>query len=588
MPSQEEYLDNLLKGLNGLEEFDNVDAGEKMDFSGATIEEFSEPTRLSEESIRIDDTTTMTEEDIEKLLAEGEDSLSEESETLSTGEPEDLMDLLRQENDSELQEIQELLQKSDNNEPIDEDIFALLQDEPDTGNNLLDEIMYSSENHNESIINEKSKRAAERKRERDERRAQKLAMKEAKKTAKLEAKAAREAEKKVRKGLSTEEKSEKESEAPFLDAQDEQNDETQQSLLQNELSELDELLNMAANAMNTEEADNTVEKVSADSLVEKIVAEKRPQKQKLISRIVNLLTEEVEDEESSKESANEDILLSDENKNIIDELDKDKGKKKKGKKGKKAIKGEENNSEEDSEEGAEDKKAKKSRKEKKPKKEKVPKAIIVEEGEHSSGGKLSFKKILPIMLVCLSLMAIIILVANISGDYSAKQAGKEAYYNGDYQSCYQNLYGMDLNESEQVMYNRSESILRIRLWIREYELFAEEGAEAEALDSLIQSVNDYSSLYDFAAQWNAASDVEEHYAQILSILSEKYHLTEAQALAIAAINNDADYSKMIYDIVDGEGFGSWNQSAETEAEILPDILPEEEELGDISFVDNNN
>lgn len=47
-------------------------------------------------------------------------------------------------------------------------------------------------------------------------------------------------------------------------------------------------------------------------------------------------------------------------------------------------------------------------------------------------------------------------------------------------------------------------------------------------------------------------------------------------------------------IVNGEEFGSWNQpensdneaGAETEEQTLQDMLPEEEELSDIEFLDN--
>ena len=66
----------------------------------------------------------------------------------------------------------------------------------------------------------------------------------------------------------------------------------------------------------------------------------------------------------------------------------------------------------------------------------------------------------------------IIVINNVIGDYSAKKTARTAYHNEDFQTCYQNLYGKTLSESEQVMYYKSESILRMRVWIREYEIFA--------------------------------------------------------------------------------------------------------------------
>ena len=105
--------------------------------------------------------------------------------------------------------------------------------------------------------------------------------------------------------------------------------------------------------------------------------------------------------------------------------------------------------------------------------------------------------------------------------------------------------------------------------------------------SFTQCVDDYPALYEHAPQRTGESEVAELYAQLLSILSNKYQLTEAQAAEIASVDDDVKYSAMVYAIVDGKGFGSWNQQEQSEAEIWEDVLPEEEELGEIPFIDNS-
>lgn len=606
MSSQENYLDSLLNDLKepqeskGMKESgepentqeteetydDNLNDTGNMNFNGVEIEEFKE----SNTSIGVDATRSMTEDDIERLLSENADFAKEEeneTEAVMAGEDafgEDLLEVLGQEDNRDLQEIHTLLQKADNNEKIVEE----------TESNLPEDNFDKPEIAEALMFNDKAQQAEARKRERDERRAKRIALREAKKADRMSAKAAKEAERKARKEALAEAHDSAES----------------QQLQQADIAGLDELLSMAENAMaddasehsdsfegftldgieNTElsQQDDISQEVkhTTDSMVEKIIAEKEPRKKTMINRIMDLLTEEAEDEEETKQD-NEDIQLSDENQSIIEELDK--GKKKKSKKDKKAKKGKEGegSTPENTEEGNSEAKVEKPSKKKKEKKEKHSEEAISEEKERRGGRKLSTKTIMSIALFCVSLVAIIILVANIAGDYSAKKEGKEAYYKGDYQTCYQNLYGKKRNESEQVMYRKSESILRIRLWLREYEMFAEEGAEAEALDSLLQSVNDYPKLYEYAAQWTAANEVSEVYAQILSVLSEKYRLTEAQALEIAATENDADYSKKVYAIVDGEEYGSWERSGKEE-ELLQDVLAEEEELEEISFLDNSD
>lgn len=604
MPSQEEYLDNLLKGFNESDDMDFKEAdGEEVDFAGAEINEFTDP----DVAIGVDDTVHLSEEDIERLLSEEDKPVMEEipvmEEMSSDGQDSDLMDLLKQEENSDYQEIQEMLQKADNNEAVSDDIVALLENVTDEQINPLEEIEQENIKSEESAFDEKASRSAARKKEKEARKAEKNAMKEAKKAARREEKAARKAENKAKQETASEEISLQEgeknqSESASADIPESKGDEVQQIFDDMDLSGLDALfadidaeqvsdIKQDKKQNETAVADNSRDKISTDSLVEKLVDEKRPKK-KPLSKLLDFLTEEVEEEEDSAKN-NENIQLSDENKTIIDELDKDKKKKKK--KGKKDRGTKENSSDEESESGSDkDKKRNKPQKEKKVKKVKTEKNVE-EDNSYRRGSKLTFKQILPMLLRCLSVAVIIILASNIVAEYSAKKAAKEAYYNGDYETCYQYLFGKDRNESEQIMYSKSECILRIRMWIREYEMLVEEGLEAEALDSLIQSVDKYPLLYEYAVQWNAGPDMEEPYARILGILSEKYHLTEAQAFEIADTRSDVEYSKMIYTIADGGEFGSWNTPKSEDTletpEVLEDLLQEEADLSDTPFVDNN-
>ncbi len=305
-------------------------------------------------------------------------------------------------------------------------------------------------------------------------------------------------------------------------------------------------------------------------------------KKGLLSRLFEMLTEEDEEEE------NEDIRLSNENRDILNDLDNEK---KAGKKKKKKVK--KVNAQED--EDGEDGKGKGKGKAKKPKKEKKPKPEKPKKEPEAKPlipeKKLSPKKVIPIFVVCASLGVLIVVFANASVDFGDKKTAKEAYYAQDYQTCYQNLFGKDLNETEQIMFGTSKSILYIRLWLSEYEMFAEAGEEVEALDSLIQTVNNYPALYDYAVSWNAGDEVAAGYASILNILSEKYGLTEAQAKEIAAVRSNYKYTQMVVAIVQGKPFGSWDASAsvldepQQAPDAMEDELPEESELTDGSFID---
>ena len=567
----------------------------------------------------------MSEEEINRFLAaSAEESLLQEdagksaSDEFSDGV--DLLKMLEDIEDSDLVDIQNLLEKADNNETINEEIKAL------TNETDMSELPGGA--GVTELEDEKSKRAREKQQQRQEKAAAKKAAKAAAKEAKAAAKAAKKGEKLAGQAVGmtgavavTEKTLDNQAADDLFDANlldsivseadraGQEGAEQGQAAWADDVSDADllESSNESGDEMNFDmnslfgEVDDSglggdMGSAGADSAfpdfvdidgnnVDAIIPELEEsggKKKGLLARFFDMLTEEDEEEEES-----ESLHLSDENRDILNDLDNEKtvGKKKKKKKVKKvAAKGDEE-ADEDGNKGKA-KKAKKAKKPKpeKPKKEPEPEPLIPEK-------KLTLKKVIPVVLVCASLGVLIIVCVNASVDFTDKKSAKEAYYAGDYQTCYQNLFGKDdLNETEQIMFGTSKSILYIRLWLREYEMFAEAGEEVEALDNLIQTVSNYPALYDYAVQWNAGDEVKAGYAVILNILSEKYGLTEAQAQEIAAVRSDYRYTEMVVAIVQGKPFGSWDDPAYVQSgpnlgsSPLPDELPEEGELTDTSFI----
>lgn len=593
-----------------------------------------------EEDAEVEEASSMSEDDIERILAENREAAK--SDTVSPKEEfqGDVVDLLQGTDDSELQEIQDLLEKSDNNEAVGSEIEALLQG--NAHENYQDSVSpFDSEaDGGDAQLTPKQQKALEKKRLKEEKAAAKKAAKEAKRAEKEAKKAA----KKTGKAPNIETDNAPETD-PVASAEENgaggmTEEPIDTAFLDSILSEANKItsaenISSATGNYNAkvgkimqdegEDSEGASQKkggavssgndsfgidvgdlfgdgASADSSLADLPdfealdggdvtgimelagegeEEAKPKKKGFFSRFLEFLTEEEEEEEE-----NEDIKLSEENQEIIEELDKEK-KDKKGKKGKKKAK-KADASAEDGEEGEEGEEGKgkkgKKKKEKKPKKEKLPK----EEEPVEPGKKLGLKKVLPVLLFCFSLGAVIIIITFVSVDSSDKKAAKDAFYDGDYLTCYQNLFGKDLDETEQVMYGKSESVLRIRLWLREYEWYVAEGKELEALDSLIQSVNEYPPLYEYATQWNAAGEVAQEYSVILNVLYEKYGLTEDQARAIAAEPDDIEYTRQVNAIVQGGAYGSWNEPEPVEEGPLPDELPEETDLPEGNFIDTNS
>lgn len=607
MPSQEDYLDQLLKNMSD-EQKQNSDEEDSILNLAPDIDEIS----------------SMSEDEIMQLLAAGENSAEEND---ISEEPEDVLDMLTEPGDNDLQAIQELLQKSDNNEMVEEENqeteAQTLTTEPDE--DKLASSLEKKQKRKEEAAARKAQKEAEKKEKAASRKAAKEA-KNAEKEAKIAEKKAKNEEKKAKAAEKKARAAEKAAKADVEEVNVEAGQPTQQDLEQQEqdfdTSVLDSIVSEAESLSAEEDAElqpETEESASniaddldlsslfgdtddetilnqeeqkidfpdfvalkeedADALLRDVTEQEEKGKKGFFAKLFDFLTEEDEEEQKG----NENIQLSEENQEILNDLDREEGKKKKKNK-KKGKKG-------DGEEKEDGKKPAKKAKEKKPKKEKPKKEKVPKEKESPliPEKKLSFKKVIPTILIAISLAVLLIVFVHSSTDYTDRKTARTAFYAGDYQTCYQNLHGKELNESEHIMYAKSESILYIRIWLREYEMFAEEGDEMRALDSLIQTVDQYPGLYTYAVQWNAGSEVAAGYDEILNILADKYGLTQEQAQAIADEPDDKKYTRKILEIIRGESVeASDTQEMPTmpDKEELPDELPEETELGKEIFINN--
>lgn len=561
MPSGENNLDDLLKGLSAENEDEELGADDDFDAGGFN---------------------NLTEEEIDRILSvKPEENEAVESETEQ--EYGDVLDMLEDAGDDDLQEIQDLLQKSDRNERILEEDG---EEEDNPADRLLADIEGAGEDEQpEEAADKKKQRATQKKRRKEEKAAEKAAKKAARKAARGGGKKG--GGKKNRKPAAEEELIDRDLLDDIVSGAGRLGREDEAPAGRPAAARTDSATDMSVAEVELEQAEGLVPDVGADfaaldmdeidALIPDIT-EKRGDtgeaKKGFISKALSFLLEEEEEPE------NEDIQLSDENQQILDELNQEgaKGKAKKGKKGKgkKPVK---------------DKKkaAKPKKKEKPPKKakEKKPK----EEETSSPGKRLSFKKMLPVLLLGATVGAVVFIFVNISTEYAVRQAAEEAFAQGDYKGCYLNLYGKKLSEEEEAMFGKSESILYIQIWYQEYEVLIKQGRRVEALDSLIQTVIDYQGLYEYAAGWDALAEVEPVYAEILNILAVEYAVSEEQALEIGSVESDVEYTRIVTALAEGRSYGSWGRPEPPEEPddtpvSLPDELPEESGMEQGGFVDN--
>ncbi len=314
--------------------------------------------------------------------------------------------------------------------------------------------------------------------------------------------------------------------------------------------------------------------------------------------LLAMLTETVDDEEeatSEGEGSAEggDIALdgegsevaniSDENKEILEELDKEQGKKK-GKKAKKDKKkkkkgkgeaaeggeGEEGEGEEG--EGGDDSGKKKKKKERK-KKEKAPKA---EEVPTKPEKKLPKKRVRATFILCFSILAGIIILTVVMTKATNLMEARSAYENQDYQTTYEDLYGLELKEEDKEIFNKSQIMLMLDRKLRSYQNYHKLGMDEQAVDALLEGVKMYPDLLIQAESYGVVPQVDMTYRQILEVLAS-YGISEEDAKEIAAYESKVKYTKRIDSIVHGTPFTYDEDIAAEEAAFAPQAAPEAEE-----------
>ncbi len=268
--------------------------------------------------------------------------------------------------------------------------------------------------------------------------------------------------------------------------------------------------------------------------------------------------------------------ISQENLDILNELsdeetEKEDGKKKKNKNKKKDKKGKKDDSEEDEENPKG--KGKKGKKEKKAKKVKDAAAAVPEK----PAKKLPKKRVIAVFALCFSILAaILIMTAVISGLSNLKDA-RWAFDNADYQTCYEDLYGIELGEEDKQIYDKSTVILSMKNKLLAYENYEKLGMKVEALNSLIEGVKLYDSLKEMAQQLGVSDKIDEIYQTIRAKITE-WNISDEELTELQLEENKLNYTRHLNAIVNGTPYTEETETTQEEQTAYEDILPEEQDF----------
>ncbi len=145
----------------------------------------------------------------------------------------------------------------------------------------------------------------------------------------------------------------------------------------------------------------------------------------------------------------------------------------------------------------------------------------------------------------------VILAANILSTQGYLQKARNAYYDKDYKTVYQAMFGMELDESkdEGLIKARSEVIYKIQRRYDSYQINLKMGREMEALDALLQGIATYDYINADAEKYGVADEVDAVKETILNTLADKYSIDEAKARELINTEDALTYSIALSDII---------------------------------------
>ena len=270
---------------------------------------------------------------------------------------------------------------------------------------------------------------------------------------------------------------------------------------------------------------------------------------------------------------NESILSELEAEEALGKKDK-KEKKKKEKKEKKGKKGKKGDAEpEDGEEVAEEPK-KKKKKEKK-KKEKLPDLPTK---------KLPRKKVVAIALFCITIGIVITILAFFIPYSQDIEKAKKFYTTGEYQKTYEYMRGHKLTSEDQILYDRTTTLLRIKRPYDSYQNYMKMGLRIEALNALVQGVQ----MIDRYAEDAASLGIIDKYSKLSRMIYDELYntfgVTVDRARGWIELEGTPEYTRALYDcLIESSGIkdttdNDYDQSYDMFVEEDPIINAEENDL----------
>ena len=126
-----------------------------------------------------------------------------------------------------------------------------------------------------------------------------------------------------------------------------------------------------------------------------------------------------------------------------------------------------------------------------------------------------------------------------------KKKAKEQYDQHNYEETYSLLKGHSLSEKEQLMYDRTVTLLQEERKLDSYNNYMLLDMKPEALNALVQSVKKYDELSEKASELDVTNELDDIYYQIVNELNNSFGVSIDKARQWISIEDVEEYSYII-------------------------------------------
>lgn len=156
-----------------------------------------------------------------------------------------------------------------------------------------------------------------------------------------------------------------------------------------------------------------------------------------------------------------------------------------------------------------------------------------------------------VVFVFFAVIAVVILIGTKRYSYSANlENAQKNFGNKHYSEAYEDISGLEIKEEDETFYLQVVTVMYTYKQLRSFDSYYTAGLYPQALDSLLKGLQRYDKYSSIARVLDVDGDLNEIRSEIVNNLEKVYGLSEQEAVLIAAIDNQEEYTAKVYEIAD--------------------------------------